>query len=400
MVYWEQRNYSMHKLSLGLLTLSFLVLSGCSLTPPRLGGQEGASDGTDDGDGLRNPFQSGVTQGALWRSTDGGQSFEPKIEVDEKRRITTADVLDISFVMRDASGDLNPQRAPSVFLGTVDNGIFKSNDSGELWEPRDFPPKKVYRFLADQINPERLFATGVVNNFGKLFRTKDGGTTWRDVYTEPGAGTVILSLAQSRQDPETIFAATSNGVVVRSMDSGETWKNVGSSLKGPITEIVFDPKLPSRLYALSFEKNIFRSDDNGEIWIDPTNVEVNTTDPAPANQVSPGSMVALVADPYLAETLYVGTKNGGILRSRNGGTTWEKLNIIESAEQFAIRAIAINPKNSREISFVAGHTFYKSTNSGETWSVVPLDIDREVSVLVYDPFDPNVLYLGLRKFKK
>lgn len=387
--------------SIGGLLLSLVFLSGCTLTPPKVGSAKNGDTNQENPDGGRNPFQVGAQPGAIWRSTDGGKTFEPKVTVDEKRRITTADVLDISFLTRDPKGDPTPKRAPSIFVGTAENGIFKSDDSGEVWEPREFPPQKVYRFMADSVNPERLFATGVVGGYGKVFRTKDGGATWQDVYTEPGGGTVMLSLAQSRQNPEMIFAASSTGVVVRSMDGGETWRNIGGSLKGPITEIVFDAKVPNRLYALAFEKEIFRSDDNGLTWINPLKTDATaSSDPNALPQVAPMGMVSLFADPYLSNTLYLGIKAGGVLRSRNGGETWEKLNIIESAEQFAIRAIAINPKNSQEIVFVSGRNFYKSTNGGETWSVVPLSVDREVSVLVYDPFDPSVLYMGLRKFKK
>lgn len=378
----------MHKLSLGGLLLSLIVLSGCSLTPPKIGGGGNTSDTT------RDPFQSKAIPGSLWRSTDGGKTFEPKVTVDDKRKITSANVLDISFLLRDSSGNLDIKRAPSVFIGTVDNGIFKSNDSGEQWEPRTFPPKKVYRFTADVTNPDRMFATGVIANFGKVFRTKDGGETWQDVYTEPGAGTVIVSLAQSRWNPETLFIGTSAGTIVRSNDGGDTWKNVGSGIDGPITEIVFDASVQTRVYALVYEKKVYRSDDSGLTWVDPL-VEATKGTTATAARVS--GQVSLVADPYHSGRLYMGTKKG-LYRSLDTGINWEKVNIIESAEKFPIRAIAVNPKNSNEISFVSGHTFYKSTNSGDTWSVVPLDVDREVSVLAYDPFDPNVLYLGLRKF--
>lgn len=380
----------MQKLSLGGLLLSLLVLSGCSLNPPKLGSTSSSQDGS------RNPFQASTRPGALWRSIDGGQTFEPKITVDEKRRITSANILDISFLLRDPNGNPTPSRAPSIFVGTVDNGIFKSDDGAETWQPRDFPPKKVYRFLADAVNPERLYATGVVNGFGKVFRTTDGGTTWQDVYTEPGAGTVLLSLVQSRRHPDTLFVGTSAGTVIRTLDGGSTWKNVGSGLDGPITEIAFDAVLPDRLYALAHEKKVYRSDDGGLTWFDPLTVAKSAVPTSPTKK-TPTGMLVLVADPSRSNVVYLGTK-AGLFRSTTGGADWDKVNIIESAEKFPLRALAVNPRNSDEIVFVAGHTFYKSVNNGDTWSVVPLDVDREVSALAYDPFDSRILYLGLRKF--
>lgn len=384
----------MRILSVGALALSLVMLSGCSLVP-QIGNQNA------DPNAPRNPFQAKAVPGALWRSIDGGQTFEPKITVDEKRRITSANVLDISFLLRDSSGDPNPRRAPSVFVGTVDNGIFRSDDSGEIWQPREFPPQKVYRFLADAANPDRMFATGIIGGFAKVFRTKDGGATWQDVYTEPGAGTVLLSLAQSRRNLEEIFVGTSAGTVVRSLDGGETWKNIGAGIDGPITEIVYDASIAGRLYALAHEKRVYRSDDGGLTWYDPlTAAQALAAGAATPTvpKVAPSGMIAMVADPYRAGTLYLGTSKSGIFRTTDGGTNWDKLNIIESAEKFPVRAIAVNPKNSDELSFVAGRTYYKSTNGGDTWSVVPLDIERDVSVLAYDPFDPTIIYLGLRKY--
>lgn len=382
----------MHKLSFGGLLLSLVVLSGCTLTPPKIG-NGGNTTGQD-------PFQANALPGTIWRSSDGGKTFEPKITVDEKRKITSAEVLDVSFLLRDPSGDLNPSKAPSVFVATIDNGIFKSDDSGEVWQPRDFPPQKVYRFVADSVNPDRMFATGVVASRGKIFRTKDGGTTWEDVYTEPGTGTVLVSLAQDPRSTETIFAGTSTGTVIRSTDGGDTWRNIGTSIDGPITEIVFDAGVANRLYALAFESKLYRSDDNGLTWLSPLQTSYNTptTPSETVSTVNPSGMVSLIADPYLSGVLYMGTK-AGIVRSQDAGETWTKLNIIESAEKFPIRAFAVNPKNSKELIFASGRTFYRSTNTGETWSVVPLNVDRDISVLAYDPFDPSIIYLGLRKYK-
>lgn len=380
----------MRKLSIGGLFLALFFLSGCSLTPPKIGNGGNISSGQD-------PFLASALPGAIWRSNDSGKTFEPKITVDEKRKITSAEVLDISFLLRDPNGDPRPSRAPSVFVATVDNGIFRSDDSGEIWQPRDFPPKKVYRFTADSANPERMFATGVVANRAKIFRTKDGGETWEDVYTEPGTGTVLVSLTQNPRATETIFAGTSTGTVIRSMDGGETWRNIGTGIEGPITEIVFDATLPNRLYALAFESKLYRSDDDGLTWTNPLSTASASSSQQPST-VSPTGMVSLIADPYLSQVLYMGTKTG-IVRSQDGGATWSKLNIIESAEKFPIRAFAVNPKNSQELVFASGRTFYRSTNNGETWSVVPLNVDRDISVVAYDPFDPSVIYLGLRKFK-
>lgn len=383
----------------GLLSLSILALSGCTLKPPAIGDPS-------LGKGNNTAFETKAEAGSVWRSDDGGKTFAPKVYVDEKRKVTKADVLNISFQLRDdsvAKGE-EIRRVPDIYIGTVDDMIFKTADGAETWQPVNFPPQKVYSFVASRRSVDRMYATGVLANRGKIFRTTDGGVTWQDVYSEPGAGTTIVSLAEHPMDINLLYAGTSTGTVVMSRDGGDTWKNVGMAVNGPITEIVFDAKEKNQLYLLAFNSKIYTSSDAGETWLDWDKVRADERkkDPnAPAPKVASiptQGLSTIVADPYISGTLYAGT-SAGLYRSRDFGKNLEKLNIIESAEKFPIRAFAVNPKNSQEIVFVAGRTFYKSLNAGETWSVSMLNTDREVSVLAYDPIYPEVIYLGLRKIK-
>ncbi|MFZ1626342.1 MAG: hypothetical protein WAT81_00880 [Candidatus Moraniibacteriota bacterium] len=380
--------------SLGVVLIS---LSGCALTPPKIGG--GASPAGGDA-----AFNAASSPGSIWRSDDGGKTFTPKTFVDEKRKLTKADVLAISFLQR---GDNRQQaeelrRTPDIFVGTIDDMIFKTVDGAEVWQPVNFPPQKVYSFIASRRSVDRMYATGVVGERGKIFRTTDGGETWQDVYSEPGSGSSIPTLAEHPTDVNILYAGTSTGTVVKSKDGGDTWKNVGARVDGPIVTIAFDAKDPNLMYLLAFNAKAYVSFDAGETWGDWTKIleEERKKNPGvvPVTIAPPQSLASLVADPNISGTIYAGTKTG-LYRSRDSVKTWEKINIIESAEKFPIRAFAVNPKNSDEIMFVAGRALYKSLNAGETWSVNVLGIDREVSVITYDPVYPETIYLGLRKMK-
>ncbi len=383
-----------------MLPATLLMLSGCSLKPPIVGNTPANPDQDP------NAFSATVEPGSIWRSDDGGKSFAPKVYVDEKRKVTKADVLNISFLLREdeetRTQTAEIRRVPDIYVGTIDDMIFKTVDGAEVWEPVNFPPQKVYSFVASKRSVDRMYATGAVAGRGKIFRTIDGGETWKDVYSEPGAGTTIVSLAEHPMDINLLYAGTSAGTVVLSRDGGETWKNVGTAVNGPITGIVFDAKEKNIVYLLAFNSKIYTTSDAGDTWKDldtlRTEEKKKNPDSAAKPVVAMQAINILVADPYISGTIYAGTKTG-IFRSRDFGINFERMNIIESAEKFPIRALAINPKNSNEIVFVAGRTFYKSMNGGDTWSVELLSVDREVSVLTYDPLYPEVLYLGLRKLK-
>jgi photosystem II stability/assembly factor-like uncharacterized protein len=353
-----------------------VVLSGCSMSVPG----------------------AGVEKGSIWKSFDSGQTFASKSKVDEKRAISSADVLALSF---------NPQDTNKIYIGTVDNGIFKTVDGGETWTPIDFPPKKIYSFVLDRNDPDnRMFASGVLNNVGKIFRTDDAGQNWREVYSEPGTNAIMTVVAQHPRDTNVLFGGTSAGTMVKSVDGGETWKNIGASLDGPITQIAFDATQSMAVYALIYNKQLYFSSDGGMTWNDweKEKSKNSSTSAAQASGLvsgqsdrgTPDSILSIIPDPSVSGTLYA-TKQGGLYRSRDFGKYWDKLNIIESAEKFPIRAMAVNPHDSNEIIFVAGNAFYKSKNAGETWSVTELGVDRSVSVIAYDPMHPETIYLALRK---
>ncbi len=387
-------------LRFGTLSIVLGSLSGCTLAPPKIGNAPASTE--------KNAFDTAALPGSIWRSDDGGQTFVPKTFVDEKRKLTKADVLSISFLQREDNREKAEElrRTLDVYVGTVDDMIFKTDDGAEVWQSVNFPPQKVYSFIASRRSIDRMYATGVAGGRGKIFRTTDGGITWKDVYTEPNTGTSLPALEEHPSDSNFLLAATSAGVVVKSLDGGDTWKNVGTSVSGPVVAIAFDSQDKDLAYILAFNGKIYVSRTAGDSWRDLDDIRAELTkerqqqdkDYKALPQVSLSGPAMLIADPNLSETLYVGAKNG-LFRSRNAGIDWEKVNIIESAEQFQLRSLAVNPKNSKELIFAAGRAFYKSINMGETWSVVPLNTDRDISVITYDPVYPEVIYLGLRKMK-
>jgi len=386
-----------------LLVLFFAVfLSGCTLTVP----------GT-------TPSAGAPTKGSIWKSSDAGLTFEVKSTIDEKTTIAKADILSIAY---------HPNKPGTVYVGSIENGIFKTENGGEEWTPISFPPKKIYSFILDKNNPDtRMFASGVVGDWGKIFRTDDGGEEWKPVYTEPGQKISVTALAQHPTATNIIFAGTSSGTAIKSVDSGETWKNVGQKIDGIISDVLFDATDPQVTYLVTFGQKVYYSIDQGLNWLDweaekqkePEALQKIANERSITGDIDgaerarkesqsinarnmkgkmPMSIVVAASDPLRSGVLYVGT-NTGLFKSEDYGKYWTEINIIESAKQFPIRSIAVNPKTSSEIVFVSGKAFYKSTDGGETWVVTGFDVDRGASFVSYDPFDSRYLFVGLRNFK-
>lgn len=332
-----------------------------------------------------------VADASVLASFDGGKTFESRATIDSKTNLAGMDIL--SWVFHTTNSNI-------FYVGTLKDGIYRTLNKGEQWEALHFPPEKVYAMAIDPRNGDRLFASGVYEGIAKLYLSDDAGTNWREIYTEPGKGAVITSLAIDPNDGSHVIMGTSTGAILESRDGGTKWNNL-KAFEDAVTQLIFIQKAPGTILALKQGKQVVISRDNGASWEEkeqsllPLPAFSNDNDQAPQS-ADTGAQNTILADQYVPGLLYTGT-NQGLYRSHGYGVTWEALNVLESSKNFPIRAIGVNPKNSREIVYVAGSAFYKSTDNGATWSTVNLPISRTANILEYDPYDPNTLYITLRK---
>ena len=362
-----------HIFSFLILIFAGLLLSGCSLSPTG---------------SKTNPVASTGATGSILKSIDSGESFASKVQIDDQTVLPASDILTISF---------DPNNPAILYAGTEKDGIFRSWDGAEHWERIVFPPERVFGITVDTRNSERLLATGVWKKTGKIYESTDSGKNWKEVYTEPGEGTTVSSLVQSRLVPNIVYAGTSGGVILKSEDSGETWQNFGFA-KGPVTDIYPHARNRDTFIAAIFNISVIRTIDGGKKYIE-SQASDFPPDPRVTNQNnSSGGVLTISLDPSRPEVVYTGMQ-GGMYRSDDYGKTWKNIDIIESSRKFPIRAIAINPKNSDEVSYSAGDTFYRSLDAGKSWETTRLQSDKAASVIAYDWNNPNVIYVGLRSFK-
>lgn len=341
-----------------------LLLSGCSFS------------------GVALKSKNTMANATFLKSEDSGGSWNLKMKIDDKKNIAGIDVLTMAV----KPGDPNV-----VYLGTSSNGLFASKDGGETWAQQSFADK-AYGLVFDPVNPDIMYASGVLNGRAKIYKRIVEGEEWKEIYTEPADGTTISSLAISPFNPRILYAGTSNGVIVKSTDAGQNWINLklsyDANFNSPITNIAFDSSNDSHILFASFQTGILETRNGGE------SIENITKQMDPKGNTA--SIYTLVADPYLGGTFYAGTGSGIFRRNGDGG--WSPLNIIESSKAYPIRSITINPRNSREIIYSSAKAIYKSTDGGNRWSTFQLDTSKDISIIRYNPQDPTRIYAGLRGF--
>ena len=179
---------------------------------------------------------------------------------------------------------------------------------------------------------------------GGLWKTGDGGITWRPVFDDQDVASVG-ALAVSVSDPTIVWAGTgephirSNVTVgdgvYRSTDAGETFEHMGLNEIGRVSRIVIHPTDPDIVYVGALghahgpqqERGVFRTTNGGESWEHVLFVDENTGSSSvimdPNNpRILFAGMWTVVFNTWGRES---GGPGSGIYMSRDGGDTWSKL---------------------------------------------------------------------------
>jgi len=344
--------------SVGLIFFFAFFFSGCSL-----GGS-----------------QSSGKVGGVLKSTDSGSNWELKNKVSEK---VTLDKVDVFSMV------IDPVDTTRIYLGTRDKGVVFSKDEAESWEKMKFPGNKVYGIAINHFKPGNIYATGVKNNRGKVYRTDNYGEDWREIYTEPASGTVVTSLALDKSNAGTVYLGTSGGVVIKTVDGGVSWRNLYTAADA-VTKILFGGGTDNHIYFMINKKSVAVSD------IDGSNFRLIGAKLSDENSKM-GDIYSIAVSENDLGSLYIGT-DSGLFRSFDAGENLEEVQIIASSKEFPIRSIAVNPRNSQELIYSAAQAIYKSTNGGKNWSTYQLDTGSLISQILFDPDEVNTVYAGLRDF--
>jgi photosystem II stability/assembly factor-like uncharacterized protein len=247
---------------------------------------------------------------SAFRSTDGGRTWEPFA-----RRVTREGLVDLAVDPLD----------PRLLVAANPKGVWRSRDGGATW--RRIDPSRSYRVAVT--GP----GTYLAGRDCGLFRTTDDGGSWQAVIpcSLPGndEDAVIASrLWVDPEDPLSVYALmlSTNGedsfgfLLFRSADGGATWKK----LRVSPSLVAVSPGDFRTLYAVdNRNQQILRSRDGGETWR-----TVHARSPYP------DSYTALAVDAADPDTLYAGTFSHGVLRSQDGGATLEPVGgIFPSGER-------------------------------------------------------------------
>lgn len=347
----------MNKLKITTILASILILTGC------LGG---------------DPPESGSAIGGVMRSDDSGKSFISKSQITEKTSLIKTSVL---------SMEIDPSNGSTLYAGTQQNGLFASDDNGEVWRSLNFPLTNIRKIIVNPQNTNNIYASGMLNGRGTIYRTDDRGGSFQQVYVEPRDGTNITALAIHPSNPDIIYAGISTGLLIRTSDGGSTWEDLYTFGGFSILEILFDAEDSDTIYVLNASNGVYKSRDGSITFESILSLERDED-----QKVYEGNVYSLAVNPLISGSVMVGTDNG-IFQSKDYGRSWEEVDTIASVRGIPIYALAINPHNTDQVVFAAAKAVY--TKIGNSWAVTDTTSNRAVNVIKLNPVKSGIVYLGL-----
>jgi photosystem II stability/assembly factor-like uncharacterized protein len=359
----------------------------------------------------RNPETVFVTNVQLWKSIDGGKTFQ-SIET-----------------MHGDHHDLwiNPT-TPDQMIVADDGGASVSFNGGATWTTQDIPTAQMYHVAVDNQIPYRIYGAQQDNTSVSIAsRSESGEITVRDWF--PTAGGESGYITPHPAKPHIVFGGSYGGFMTKHNLRTAQQQNVSPFPEEVIGEpssnrkyrfqwtypIVFSPHDANTLYATA--QVVFRSRDEGRSWeiISPdlTRNDKNKqgSSGGPITKDNTGvetynTIFTLAESPVEAGVLWAGSDCGLVHISRDGGATWQNITppAKDMPELALISMIECSP-HDKGTAYLAATRYklddqkpyiFKTSDYGKTWTKLTNGVpDGALTRVVReDPNKKGLLYAG------
>ena len=303
-----------------------------------------------------------AASGGVFKSTDDGETWQA-IFADQ----ATACMGDVAIapsnpdVIWVGTGEANILR--STMAGT---GVYKSTDGGKSFQHMGLTATQhVTRIRIHPTNPNIVYVASAGHEYNftpdrGVYKTTNGGKTWSKVFYRDEK-TAVIDLVMDPKDPETLYAGTAQRLrkkwndpiaspesgIYKTSDGGKTWKPLTNGLpdfaKGECERVGLDvcASQPNVVVAVIFRNGaeVFRSEDGGETW-KPAEDQAGVKNVFPEYSWYFGQIRVDPNDPLTMDVMGLSFR-----RSRDGGKTWA--NVRGNHSDY--HGEWINPKDSSHV---------------------------------------------------
>ncbi len=330
-----------------------------------------------------NVFYVGVCNGGVWKTIDAGRTWDPIFDNEPTGSIGAIAVsLSDPNIIYVGSGE--GLHRPDLSTGDGIYKSTNAGKTWTHLGLRD--GQQIPQIIVDPHNPDRLFVAVLGHPYGPnkergIFRSTDGGQTFQKVlYKDENTGG--SDLAFDPENSEIIYAALweaqegpwenaewngTGGGIFKSADGGSTWRQLTHGLPAGKNGIIqanlaVAPSNPHRVYAsiatVPRGTSIYRSDDAGENW------SRITSDRRPSARIGGGDLPRLAVHPKNPDIVF--SDSVVTWKSIDGGKTWTAIRGAPGGDDY--QNIWIN-SNDPDIMLITGDQgAIVTVNGGQTWS--------------------------------
>ena len=306
----------------------------------------------------------GAASGGVWKSVNGGTTYKP--------------VFDRETVQSIGAVAIDPSNAKTVWVGTgeawtrnsvsVGDGVYKSTDGGENWTNVGLKDSEhIAKILVDPKDGNTVLVCAVGhlwndNDERGVFKTTDGGKSWKKVLAGANASTGCGLMSRSVNEPKTIYASTWD---VRRQ--GWTFRSGGPG------------------------SGLFKSTDGGDHW---TEITDSNAKGLPAK---PWGRIAVAVAPSKPQVVYanIESKKSALYRSDDGGASWNKLDASNYMiwRPFYFGNLIVDPKDENRI-FKPDLILLLSNDGGKSFNRVSGGAHGDFHDVWINPNNPSVVIAG------
>ncbi len=289
---------------------------------------------------------------------------------------------------------LHPADPLTLYASAYPGGVFKTGDGGATWRECNSglpsfavadPTRQGYYALA--IAPSEAEVLYLGTHGHGVYRSDDGAATWRPLYGEEGElqAANVQALLVHPEDPDVVYAATDNGVW-HTVNGGRSWGAFSGGLPGSGDVRVLAWGAEEQLYAGTRGYGLYSRDASHL-------VEDDVWRQLPAlGDVGMPQRTALLIHPDDSNTLFAGTSKAGLYKTTDGGLAWREQDVGLGNE--GVLVLVAHPGEGQVLYAGTTDGIARSVDGGATWH--PWDAgwppQQWVVSIAFDPSNPDVLY--------
>ena len=335
--------------------------------------------------------------GGLWKTTNNGITWTP---ISDSMDVAAVGAVAVARSNPDVvwMGTGDQANARSSYSG---RGVFKSTDAGKTWQFMGLPDSHhIARIVIHPSDPDIVYVAAMGHLFSRneergVFRTRNGGKTWeRVLYVDDGTGAIDLVI--NRKSPETLYAAMyekhrtpwqlilggQGSGVYRTDDGGTTWRKLDRLPSGNVGRIGLDisPRNPNVLTAIV--ENLNSRKEGMPARVDACVAGQPQGRGGRGGAPRPG-----------------GPMGNEVYRSEDGGRTWRKthgddIDVAGSKAPYSFNQIRTNPADPNQV-IVNSDSMYESKDGGKTWTCQFFrGVFGDFRTMWWDEQDPQRIMLG------